>query len=221
MTTQQAIDIYNVLQDKYGSPNQIESEIIGNLNMGMFEWLNRISPDNQGGIINFEFDSNVAQSIAPLVYIITENMDGDGLLTNAAILSALQTESSDPTASVFRVKAIGITDDDGVIRPVRYIRQNNLFSYFRNKFKRPSATRPRFDFIAKGYKFYPVNEVDDLTITVIKNPKLLSLSPVVNPELDDYAMYNIIAIALKLGGIETRDEELIMDVRNTGLQIAQ
>lgn len=219
MTTQNAIDIFSVLQDKYGSPNIDDDDILGHLNMAMFEWLNRLSPDNQGGVVNFEYDTNVIHNIRPLIYTFTGNMDSNGMLLNATINTALQTESSDTSATVFRVMSIGITDSQGNTYPIKYTRQNNIYAYLRNRFKRPSVTNPRVTLLAKGYKFYPTNQTNTITITVIKNPKALALSPLSNPELDDYCMYQVIALALKLGGVETRDDELIVDVRNTGLQI--
>lgn len=220
MTTQNAVDIYNVLLDKYGSPSIEPDEIVGHLNMATFEWLNRLSPDNQGGIVNFEFDANVAQNIKPLVFTITENMDSNGLLSNSDINAALVTESSDAAATVFRVMSIGITVS-GVTYPVTFLKQNNIWRFNRNYFKRPTTTKSRFTFVSNGLVFYPTNTTGNLIITVIKNPKLLSLTGPVNPELSDYSLYQIIAIALKLGGIEIRDENLIEDVRLAGLQNMQ
>jgi hypothetical protein len=80
VTTQKAVDILNILIDKYGSPSVDEDERVDMLNMAMFEYLNRLVPDNQGGVVNFEFDSNVIHNIKPLIYTITANMDADGLL---------------------------------------------------------------------------------------------------------------------------------------------
>lgn len=221
MTTQNLVDLYNVLLDKYGSPSQNDSEIVGNLNMATYEWLNRLVPDNQGGIVNFEFDSNVVHNIKPLIFSITENMDADGLLAEADIESALQSESSDASAKVFRIMSIGITDSDDVTQPVTYEFQNSLWSNARNFFKRPSASNPKYTMVAAGLQFYPTNQADDLVITVIKTPKALALSPVSDPELSDYVMYNIVSLALKLGGIQVRDEELLQDARLAALQISQ
>jgi hypothetical protein len=221
VTTQKAVDILNILIDKYGSPSVDEDERVDMLNMAMFEYLNRLVPDNQGGVVNFEFDSNVIHNIKPLIYTITANMDADGLLEETDIDTALRTESSDATATVLRIMSIGITDDDDITRPVKYVKQNNLWSQARNFFKRPSATNPRYTMMADGLKFYPTNQTDDLTITVLKNPKLLSLSPASNPELADYAFYNVIMIALKLCGIEIRDDQMLQDIRLTALQNSQ
>jgi hypothetical protein len=105
--------------------------------------------------------------------------------------------------------------------PVQYIKQNNLGAFRKNAFKKPTTTKYYYTLTAGGLQFYPTDQTSELQIVVIKTPRVLSLSPVVNPELDDNALYNILLIALKIGGIAIRDEELQMDIRNTGLANAQ
>ena len=70
--------------------------------------------------------------------------------------------------------------------------------------------------ITTGLKFYPTDDSIDLSIAVLKKPKVLS--DTVDPELDDYVMYDIIMIALQLGGVSTRDEEIIQDIRSIAVQ---
>lgn len=220
LTTQNLIDLYNVLADKYGSPNQIDSEILGNLNYAHYEYLNRLSPDNEGGVINFEFDQNVATNIKPLVYNITLNMDVNGLISESAINTALQTASSDPTAKVFRYMAVGVSVS-GTKYPVKYEPHNSRLVNERNFFKRPTTTNSKYTMLSEGLEFYPTQQSSPVTLTVIKTPRPLSLSPLVNPELPDIALYNIVAIALKLFGIQVREGELLEDARLSGLQITQ
>lgn len=220
MTTQFAIDLYNVLLDKYGSPSQEDDEIIGNLDMASYEYLNRLIPDNQGGIINFEFDSNVVHNLRPLIIPLNFNMDSNGLVSITDINTGL-TGTGDGGARLLRVMSIGITNNEGVTRPVKYVFQNEIWAHERNFFKRPSDTNPKYTLLVDGLHFYPVNVTDELTIVAIKTPKALSLTGPINPEFDDYVMYNIISIALKLGGIQVRDEELLQDARLAALQISQ
>jgi hypothetical protein len=73
MTQQKAVDIFAILQDKYSSPNLITSEVIDLLNMALSgEYMNRLFPDNQGGVVNFEMDQNVVVNIQPLLWTITQ-----------------------------------------------------------------------------------------------------------------------------------------------------
>jgi hypothetical protein len=220
MTLQKAINIFDILQDKYGSPYVDPDETVDLLNMATFEWLNRLIPSNVGGVVNYEFDSNILTNIKPLVFAITANMNGSGVLTNASIATALQTGGAEAGASWFRIGNVGITVD-GELYPIKFKRHNEIFVHERNFFKKGTVTRPSYTIRYDGLKFYPIDAVNLLSLTVVKNPRLMSLDGPLNPELDDLNMYNIISIALKLNGIATRDEEIIMDVRNAALQISQ
>lgn len=220
MTTQTAVDIFAILQDKYGSPDLDSDEVVHLLNMAIYEWLNRLVPSNHGGVVNFELDANTLSNIKPLVFPITGTMSGSGVLSNATINAALVTAGAEATATWYRVANVGITIDDSLY-PAKFVKHNDYLAFVRNYFKRGKAKKPIYTLRADGLKFDPVDASNTLTLTIIKHPKLLSLTGPINPELDDQAMYNIIMIALKFAGVSTRDEELIMDVRNTALQTAQ
>jgi hypothetical protein len=216
LTTQQCVDYFLVLQDKYGSPSVTQSEVVDFLNHGINEYLNRIFPDNEGAVVNFEQDKNVTATIQPLIYTFAATTAGTGLLTTAALNTLLATDSGIGSAEFFRVGDIGLTFG-GITYPVKYVRSNNLWAFSRNYFKKPSLTRPKYELISKGILVYPAG-TQTLTISVIKKPKVLSLTGPVNPELEDYVMYSVIAIALQLAGVSTRDEAIIQDIRNITLQ---
>jgi len=216
MTTQEAVNYFNVLIDKYGSPNVIDSEILTYLNHAINEYLNRVLPSNQGGVINFEEDKNVIANIQPLIYAVTVNMDSTGLLTDAVLNAAVDVAAG--TGSTYlRIMSVGQTVA-GVTYPVKYVRQNNLWPFHRNYFKKPVTTQSKFTLVAEGLQFYPTAASNALKVAVIKKPNVLALSPVVNPEWGDMEMFVIIAIALQLGGVAIRDEEVIQDLRNITLQ---
>lgn len=221
MTLQQAVDTFAILQDKYASPNFEDDETINLLNIGVNEYLNRLFPDTQGGVVNFEFDSNVTANIQPLIYTLTGiAMNGSGIVTNSVLNAALVSASS-AGATYFRIGSVGLTAS-GVTVPVKYVKQNNRWSFQKNVFKTPSVTNPRFTLVATGLQFFPVSTTSSLTINVVKKPKVLAEADLASEvEFSDYVMYNIIAIALKMAGVATRDTELIEDVRLTANQIAQ
>ena len=217
MTTQQLVNLFNILIDKYGSPYLTDDETIDLLNMAHYEYLNRMVPDSQGGIVNFEFDSNVIQNLKPLIWTLSINSNGSGLITTAALDTAVQTASSDADAEVFRIMSIGHAN-----KPIRFVKQNDSWAFMKNYFKTPSVNNPRFTVEGSGYQLWPKTTFTDVSVAVLKTPKKLALTPSpVNPELSDYALYNILAIALKFGAVSIRDEELIQDVRMTANQIAQ
>jgi len=89
MTTAQALDVFKILQDKYASPSLIDSEILKFLNMAQYERINRILPDDMGGVVNFEMDQNIAANIQHLVYPLTGLSATSDVLTSSTINSAL------------------------------------------------------------------------------------------------------------------------------------
>lgn len=216
MSTQECVNYFLVLQDKYGSPAVEESEVVNFLNHAINEYLNRIFPDNQGAAVNFEQDKNITANIQPLIFEFDVSTAASGLLTTAALNAALVTAGAEVGATSFRVDSIGLTSA-GKTYPVKYLRGNERWAFARNFFKKPLLTRPKFEFVTTGFQIYPAG-VQALTVSVVKKPKILALSPVINPELEDYVMFNIIAIALQLAGVATRDEEIIQDIRNITVQ---
>lgn len=220
MTTQKAVNIFKILIDKYGSPEVIDSEIVDYLNMATYEWLNRLIPDNQGGIVNFEADSNVAMQIRPLIYNLTLSLDANDKITDEKLADKLRVQVEDQNACVFRIGNIGVVVSN-ITYPAKYVSSNSLWVFQRNYFKKASSTKPLYTYVKDGYQFYS-DPGGDIKITVIKKPSAISLTPiVVNPELDDYAMYSIIMIAVKMAGIAIRETELLQDMRLAGIQNAQ
>jgi hypothetical protein len=217
MTIQKAVDIFNVLQDKYGSPNIITSEIIEHLNMATGEYLNRMFPDSQGGVVNFEQDSNVTANLQPLIYTLGNlNMDANGRISTAAINAALVAVTA-AGATYFRIGSVG----SGLL-PIRYVKHNNIWAYRNNTYKAPTTSNSYYSLLGSGLQFYPTSTILPITITVIKNPKVLTTGDLAETfEFSDYVAYNIISLALKIGSIGTRDTELLEDVRLASLQNQQ
>jgi hypothetical protein len=212
MTTTEAITIFKILQDKYGSPHLIDTEIIRFLNMAQYERLNRIFPDDMGGAINVELDQNTASNVRPFIYSLSGLNTTAGVLSDSTVNAALVTASGDVSASMFRVLNVSVTPSGGSTYPARYSKHNDILTSVVNYFKAPSATNPRYTMLANGLKFYPVDNTASIALTVVKRPKTLSSS--INPEWDDYNMNLILMISLQLAGVSTRDQELITDIRN-------
>src|ERR1700704_749208 len=102
MTTAQVIVRCKTIIDKYGSPTIQDSEWVGHLNNAQYEVLNRVVPDNEGGNINFEMDSNVLENFKPLIYPVS-TVPVSGMITVITLDTLIQTASSDPTCEVFRI----------------------------------------------------------------------------------------------------------------------
>jgi len=202
LTTLQAIDYCNQLQDKYGSPNVIPAEWINYLNDATNKYINRLLPDSEDGVLNFEQDKLVTANLRPLIFGVFYLFTSGGLITNAALSAALLSSYGE-VGTVLRIITLGRNG-----YPIQYVRHANEYSFNRNYFKRASATNPQYYQYTNGYAVLPTDDSSVVGCTVLKAPRVLSLSPVVDPEFDDYVMYKIIVIALKLAGVATRDEEL-------------
>jgi hypothetical protein len=224
MTTQAALDVFDILQDKYGSPDVVASEGVSLLNMATNEYLNRLLPDSQGGLVNAEFDSNTLALVKPLVWAfnVSYTTIASGFLTNATLNGALQTASGDGTTTVFRY--LDAYYNDGTNDwPLKFLKHNNRSAFMKNTFKKPTiGKRVYYQLLSNGIRIQPTSGyvAGTFNFSVVKTPAILDLVGN-DPELDDYAMYNVIAIALKLAGVATRDEEILTDIRNTQVQIAQ
>jgi hypothetical protein len=222
MTVQKSIDIFNILLDKTGTPYLSDEEVVDLLNMALRgEFLNRLFPDSLGGTVNFEFDANTLANIQPLIYTLSISMNGSGVLTTAAINTALQTATGNADDVYFRIASIGWTTGSDTF-PVKFVKNNDRWSFEKNIFKKPSATNPRYTLTAQGLKFYPTSASTVLTVTVIKQPVLFDAEDLAAEcELADYQMYTIISHALKLAGISLNATELVEDVRLAALQTNQ
>jgi hypothetical protein len=223
MTSAQAIAKIRLLIDRIGSPYFEDSEILDFLNLAQLEVLNRMVPDSLGGVVNFELDSNTAQNVARLTYTFNSTPPN---VTYSSINTQLQSQSGDSSAQLFRILALYYTIN-GTSVPVRYVRHNDYIAITRNVFKTPDASNPIYTISTStgspGSLRVTVaptlNTTNSLTFTVLKTPKIMESGN--SPDWDDYVMNQVILQAVKLIGVPTRDEELIVDARNTGIQSAQ
>lgn len=212
MTLQEVFDIVDILQDKYGAPYFPTDWKVKVFNQAQRRYVNTLIPDNQGGEVNMELDSNTLQNLKPLIYTVSVNTNS-GLLSNSNLETVLAA-ASHAGAKPRRLLAIRATDDNTNFYPVRFARYNNIWAFFDNSFKRPVAPhKMRWSPVATGYQFYPTSDTTNLLVTVLKDPRDVSISPAVAPEWDNHVISYILVEMLKLLGIATRDEELITQVR--------
>lgn len=214
MTTAAVIVRCKTIADKYGSPTIQDYEWVGHLNAAQYEVINRVIPDNEGGDINIEMDSNVLENFKPLIYTITTT-PSSGLIALTTLQTLIRTASGDSTCDVFRLLNFAKQDDT----MIKFVKHNNLYAFKANVFKAPEDSAPLYTILAIGYQIYP-SIGTTVKITVMKTPKILTNT---GESLDftDYMVDQVILQAVKLAGVGIRDEELIQDVRMTGFQSAK
>jgi hypothetical protein len=214
MTTVAAISEFDLLLDKAGSPYFTDAEKLVFLNKAQLEVLNRMVPDSVGGVVNFEFDENTQANVAPLIYKVTVT-PSSGIVNKSTLNTTLQTASSDGGSTVFRVGAVNIVSNG---KSVKFTRHNNINAFIDNIYKAPTLDEPRYTVTATNYTILPTS-VGQVAFTVLKTPKVMTLAN--SPDWDDYVMNQVINVAVKLAAIPLRDGEILVDVRNSGIQSAQ
>lgn len=215
MTTALAITICKSLADKYGSAIISDPDWVNYLNIANYEVLNKISDDSQWGTINVETDSNTLDAVRALVYPLTLTPSA-GLLSNSQLATAIRAISGDSTSTVFRVLNLGLASNN---MPIRFIKYNNVNTFIQNVFKAPTATYPGYVISDFGYQIYPQIALS-VSLVVLKSPRTLTNTGE-SLEYDDYTNNLVLFTALKLAGIQIRDEEIAFDIRNTGIESTQ
>jgi hypothetical protein len=212
MTTAQAIFICKSIADKYGSAIVSDPDWVNYLNIAQYEVLNKISDDQQWGTINVDADSNTLDTVRELVYTLTLT-PVSGLLSNAALTTAIRTASGDTTCSVLRLLNMSLATN---AQPIRFIKYNNINAYIQNVFKAPTTAYPGYAPTGAGYQIYPQIGFP-INLTALKTPKFLTNTGE-SLEFDDYTNNLVLIMTVKLAGVQIRDEEIAFDIRNTGIE---
>lgn len=224
MTTIQALQIFDVLQDQYGAPYFPTDWKLKLFNMAQLETLNKMVPDSLGGVINFEFDANTYRNILPLIYTAYNmNMDASGILPYSTIETSM-TGIYGYTTTIFAIISIGAGNTYATTVPCRYTKQNNFWEFNSNVFKQGTNTSFRYkieitNLSGKVIQFFPFDTSKNITATVIKTPRIMTETD--NPDWDDYVMNQVILQALKLAGIAVSDIQEIQSVSGSGIQSGQ
>jgi hypothetical protein len=209
MTTQEMLDWFDLLQDKYGSPYYTDDQKLQFLSRAQYEYLKPILKDNEGGQLTFENDQNIASNVWPLIFELGPyTMDTNGRVLRSAVVSSLVSASGHATADILRVASVEFLKG-GKRYPCKFMRHNDKAAFEENYFKKPSESNPKYMIESAIFKFRPVDSYPAIYITVLKTPRDLSLSPVVNSELPIDTHNEIVAYALQFAGVGSRDEMLL------------
>lgn len=217
MTTNQAIDKFNVLQDRRGAPDLEVDEVLQFLNQAQLEVLNRMFPDSAGGVVNFEIDENTLMNLQPLIVRVDVNTTspaGDSCIVSLSDLNTALTSASGRT--LFRVLNLGafISSTPFIVKPIKFVKNNNINQYFNNAFKKPSSDRFLYTFTESQFIIYPV-PLSFVRFTTVVNPTIMTIDN--SPDWDDYMMNQVIAVALEYAQISTRDSELLGSIQNANI----
>lgn len=212
MTTAEMVEWFDILQDKSASVYFEDAEKLAFLNNAQREFVSQFFPKGEEGD-NFEVDSNIEQRVGTLIFESNPlTMSAGGAITNATILTDLQTVSGDATCEIFKIGAVGIKKF-GKRVPCTWMRHNDKDINDQNYFKRPTYNTPKYTFQNKGIQFRPTDTTAEVYVTTIKTPKILALSPAANSDLPIDTHNEIVAIALEFAGYASREEILAQIVK--------
>lgn len=207
MTIAQWATYFDIIQDKYGSPYFTDAEKSLLFNRATVQYVQQFFDVRQPAELNIEFDRDSIASLSTLIYELPSiTMSSTGIITKAQIQTALTGVLGG--ALLWREIEIKATLGTSV-NPVNYTRHNDWAQFLNNAFKTPTNDNPKCYETALDFRFLPVNQTTQIVFTVVKYPITVDITGAVSSDMPDYTHDKILAIALELAGIASRDEALI------------
>ena len=200
------IDYFDLLQDKYGSPYFTTTEKERFLIQAEWYLISEHLPKD-GGAAGVELNANTWMVFNPIMYELTATMNSSGNISKSTLETTLAAALG---FSSKIIRPLAITWTNGlIINPVKGpTRFNNWATYLKNVFKVPTATYPRYYETATNYVLYPVDTSVTITINVLRAPRPMSVGSSFTSELSEIYHNDIVARALELAGVGSRDQML-------------
>lgn len=218
---------FDMIQDKFNSPYFTDLEFEEFINQGQLNFVNEVlfgqfipataQVDRGGQVMNpAEASLQGSEIIRPLIVPdLSVNSSIAGAVTNNDIDTALSASTAIANQKHMHLLSV-ILNDAGTDRLCRFVRHNDYVKFKTNSFKRPTATAPVYRVFRDGIKLDPEG-VRNYKITVVKRPVNVSLSGNVNCELPAEYHGLVVAYAINLASVSSRDEALaVLMNRSTG-----
>lgn len=225
MTIDEMITLFDIIQDKYNSAYYTNSEKVKFLNLAQNLFINEsvfgINADEKRlGEVPFVASSIEPTTIntslvEPLIISdinLTADANGDVLFSDIETGINAETSSNEKLMYILAV----YEDQDGEDIYIRFVRHNDLYKHNQNEFKKPTVTEKVYR-VSKGkITIYPKG-THSVYLNVLKSPVDMVYVAVSDPgnvscELPYFTHNEVLAIALEISGIATRDQALL-DVR--------
>lgn len=217
MTVQDLHSWFNILLDHYNEPYFIDTEVDQLINAGAMELVNDIVfkeffptlGENEKGLQALNSMESVQQGSEVLQPLIVPDLSvavTGNIASNTAINSALQTATGDVKDKAMHVLSVSYSLS-GDERVVRYVRHNDRGRFKRNSFKAPTERNPIFSIVRNGLLIEP--NVSPVKVTVVKEPRKVSIEDNITLDLPEFVHQRVIAYALALSGVATRDDVLL------------
>lgn len=96
-----------------------------------------------------------------------------------------------------------------VTTPVNYSRHNDWAQFLNNSFKTPTNSNPKVYETALDYRFLPINPAAQIGFICLKYPVTVDIDLGISSDLPDFTHDKVLALALDLAGIASRDTALM------------
>lgn len=207
MTISEMHTYFDLLLDKTGDPYFTASEKDSFISQAALEYVKRMLPSNEGGVVNFEFDQIIFSNIDTLVFETSGlSPTSLGRISRSSIQTALNTASGSTDPFIF-VLNVSWTKGSNTY-PVKYARQNEWYAFEQNIFKQGKANKPIYKQDSINFTFSPIDTTASVKFTLLKQPKTVSLSGPVNCDLPVSTHKSVVELAVQLAASATRDTEL-------------
>jgi hypothetical protein len=217
MTVQELHSWFNIMLDHYNEPYFIDNEVDQLINAGATELVNDIVfkeffptlGENEKGLQALNSMESIQQGAEVLQPLIVTDLSvavSGGIASTAAIDTALRTDTGDSNDKAMHVIAVNYnngTED----RIVRFVRHNDRGRFKRNTFKSPTARNPIYTINRNGLLIEP--NVSPVKVTLVKAPRKVSIEDNITLDLPEFVHQRVIAYALSLSGVATRDDVLL------------
>ena len=202
---------FDQLEDKVDSIyfNEFEKDLFINRAIQIFinNIINKFTEDREGRFVissALEESLNVSEVLKPLMLLdLPVNSDITGLVTDAEIVAAIETETGDEAAFLH---VLSVVSPDGM--PLKFVRENDFHKFQQNDFKIANAEFPQYR-IGFGGVFISPSGVNDYTVSLIKEPNKVNYATLESTDLPETTHDYIMASALELAGLASRDEALL------------
>ena len=202
---------FDLIQDKVDSVyyTEVEKDQFINRSIQLFinDVIHKFTEVDGGPLVissNLEESLNASEVLRPLMLLdLPVTTDADGIITVAEIDAAIEAESLE-TETFLHI--LSVADSDGI--PLQYVRENDFYKFKQNEFKKADEDYPQYRIGAKGVYVSP-EAVGNYSLSVIKAPKAVNYDTLDSTDLPETVHDYIMAKALELAGLASRDEALV------------
>lgn len=209
---------FNIMLDHYNEPYFIDTEIDAFINSGANEFVNDIifkeffpsTGEKETGIQALNSMESVIQGSEILQPLICENLPvpvTSGYATIEDISNAIKADTGDDADNLLHVLSVSYVNE-GENRLVRYVRHNDKARFKQNVFKRPTLRNPIFTIVRKGLSIEP-SSISSVVVSALKTPRKVSKEDQIDLDLPEFTHQMIIAYAISMSGVASRDDVLL------------